>query len=33
MLFWIDIEFTKIWGQFKQKKICKFFDGMKFRII
>jgi hypothetical protein len=24
MHFWIDIKFTKILGQFKQKKVCRF---------
>jgi hypothetical protein len=24
MHFWIDIKFTKILGQFEQKKICRF---------
>jgi hypothetical protein len=28
MRFWIDIEFTKILGQFKQKYICKFIHDM-----
>jgi hypothetical protein len=31
MHFSIDIEFTKISGQFKPKEICKFIDDMQFQ--
>jgi hypothetical protein len=31
MHFWIDIEVTKILGQFKQKNICKFIHDMQFQ--
>jgi hypothetical protein len=32
MHFLIDIEFTKILGQFKQKTICRFIHDMQFQI-
>jgi hypothetical protein len=31
MHFWIDIEVTKILGQFKQKNICKLIHDMQFQ--
>jgi hypothetical protein len=33
MHFWINIKFTKILGQFKQKDICRFINDMKFQFI
>jgi len=33
MHFLIDIEFTKILSQFKQKEICRFIDDMPFQVI
>jgi hypothetical protein len=33
MHFLINIEFTKILSQFKQKDICKFIHDMQFQII
>jgi len=33
MHFWIDIEFTKILGQFKQKEIFRFSHDMQFQVI
>jgi hypothetical protein len=32
MHFLIDIEYTKIFGQFKPKEICKFIYDMQFQI-
>jgi hypothetical protein len=33
MHFLIDIKFTKIPGQFKQKATCKFIHDMQFQVI
>jgi len=33
MHFGIDIEFTKILGEFKQKEICRFIHDMPFQVI
>jgi len=32
MHFWIDIGFTKILSQFKQKDICRFINDMQFQV-
>jgi hypothetical protein len=31
-VFWIDIEFTNVLGQFKQNKIYRFIHGMQFQV-
>jgi hypothetical protein len=33
MHFWIDIEFTKILGQFKQKEFVRLIHDVQFRVI
>jgi hypothetical protein len=32
MHFWLNIEFTKILGQFKQNKVCKFINDIQFQV-
>jgi len=33
MQIWIDIEFTKLLGQFKQKEICRSFHNVQFQVL